>query len=274
MLLLTTKRYQTGFCGVRQNAILWSHHDDPKMVPRLPPEATRAADDFRVRLRALLGGLAIVATVAVSRRPVDGQKHHRSSDFCVEAGAAGFCDAVAGLQAALRDPALQTNRASVLPPATTPGAIDPAVTQANIGRTICRPGYARAARPSFAITDPYKRQLMAAQHPDGRMADYELDHLIPVSIGGAPFDRRDLWLQPRRGRANAGDKNDLAYVLWRLVCEHRVPLRTAQRAISRDWTKAYAIYATPENIARYHFRHGVSDDEKLRIQASTSHIRS
>ena len=102
---------------------------------------------------------------------------------------------------------------------------------------------------------------MAAQHPGESRADYELDHLIPISIGGAPLDQRNLWLQPRRGRANAGDKNDLAYVLWRLVCEHRVPLGTAQRGISRDWTQAYATYATPENIGRYHFRHDEGDGD-------------
>ena len=96
---------------------------------------------------------------------------------------------------------------------------------------------------------------MKAQHPGERMADFELDHLIPISLGGAPLDRRDLWLQPRRGQANADDKNVLAYVLWRLVCERRVPLATAQADISRDWTRAYQHYATPENVARYHFRH-------------------
>lgn len=153
------------------------------------------------------------------------------------------------------------DRASVLPPPGTPGAINPEVTQANIDRTICRPGYARAARPPYAVTDPFKRRLMDLRHPGESIADYELNHLIPISIGGAPFDPRDLWLQPRRGQANAGDKNALAYVLWRLVCERRLPLRTARRAISSDWTQAYAAYATPENIARYHFRHGASDDE-------------
>ena len=96
---------------------------------------------------------------------------------------------------------------------------------------------------------------MDAQHPGEPFADYELDHLIPISLGGAPLDLRDLWLQPRRGQANAADKNALAYVLWRLVCERRVPLRTAQQAIRRDWTTAYDTYATPENLARYHFAH-------------------
>ena len=109
--------------------------------------------------------------------------------------------------------------------------------------------------PKGVVTAPVKRRLMDAQHPGESFADYELDHLIPISFGGAPLDLRDLWLQPRRGQANAADKNALAYVLWRLVCERRVSLRTAQQAIRRDWTKAYDTYATPENVARYHFAH-------------------
>ncbi|WP_332756603.1 hypothetical protein [Sphingomonas sp. LB2R24] len=166
-----------------------------------------------------------------------------------------MCDAVTGISSALQSPLLSTNRAAGLPPPETPGAIDPAVTQDTIDATICRPRYARAARPAYAITGPLKRRMMDVQHPGERMADYELDHLIPISIGGASLDARDLWLQPRQGPANAGDKNVLAYVLWRLVCTHRVPLATAQRDISHDWTKAYQIYATPENIAKYHFRY-------------------
>lgn len=102
---------------------------------------------------------------------------------------------------------------------------------------------------------------MDRHHPGEPMADYELDHLIPISVGGAPLDHRDLWLQPRHGRANAGDKNVLAYVLWRLVCTRQLPLEVAQRAISHDWTRAYEIYATPENVARYHFRHGGQDSD-------------
>ena len=215
-----------------------------------------------MRLRALLGGLAVLASIALWHRP-SGDHHTAAGEglTCTPGGAAGFCEAVVGLTTALHSPLLRLDRADILPPPETPGAIDPSVRQATIDRTICRPGYARAARPSYAVTGPFKRRLMAAQHPGERLADYELDHLIPISIGGAPFDRRDLWLQPRIGQANAGDKNVLAYVLWRLVCEGRVPLRLAQGAISSDWTKAYATYATPENIAKYHFRHGEGDDD-------------
>jgi hypothetical protein len=42
-------------------------------------------------------------------------------------------------------------------PACTPGASNPQVTQANIGETICRPGYTRQIRPPRAITDAEKR---------------------------------------------------------------------------------------------------------------------
>lgn len=210
-----------------------------------------------LRARALLGGVMIIAAVVLLHEPrkssATAQTDDRSS--CAAAGAGYICDAVTGLSTALHHSILPL-QGDVLPPRTVPGAIDPDITQANIDTTICRPGYARSARPPFAVTDALKRRLMAVQHPGEAMADYELDHLIPISIGGAPLDRRDLWLQPRRGQASAGDKNILAYVLWRLVCEHRVPLGTAQDAIARDWIEAYDRYATPENVARYNFRHG------------------
>lgn len=167
-----------------------------------------------------------------------------------------------GLSKALHDPVFRTSPVEYLPPAGVPGETDPAITQANIGTTICRPGYAGTVRPSYAITGPLKRRLMEAQHPGQPLADYELDHLIPISLGGAPLDQRDLWLQPRRGQANAADKNALAYVLWRLVCERQVPLATAQADISHDWIKAYGIYATPENLSKYHFRHRGAEQAK------------
>ena len=210
-----------------------------------------------VRLRAVLGGLIFVATVTLWHRSnlVRSAAGEADGVSCPAAGAPSFGGAVAGLSEALGNPILRLDRGGFLPPPETSGAVDPAITQANIDTMVCRPGYAHAARPHHAVTGPLKRHLMDAHHPGERMADYELDHLIPISLGGAPFDKRDLWLQPRHGQANAADKNVLAYVLWRLVCEQRVPLQTAQAAISHDWTKAYSTYATPENVARYHFRH-------------------
>jgi hypothetical protein len=219
-----------------------------------------------MNLHALLGGLVIVAVVTFGRRPIDASHTVPSGTpaTCAATGAGLVCDAIAGLSAALHNPILSSRRGAILPPRETSGAVDPTVSQANIEETICRPGYSRSVRPAYAITEEIKRRLMRAQHPGERLADYELDHLIPISIGGAPLNERDLWLQPRRGQANANDKNILAYVLWHLVCEHRVPLQTAQRAISHDWTQAYSIYATPENIAKYHFRHDAGEHDELR----------
>ena len=216
-----------------------------------------------MRARALFGGFAILAAVALLHRPSSqpGAARAESLPGCSASAPGTFCDAITRLGKTLRDPALPFHRTNILPPPETPGAIDPGVTQANIDTTICRSGYARSVRPAYATTGPLKRRLMDVEYPGQSMADYELDHLIPISLGGAPFDRRDLWLQPRGGQANAGAKNVLAYVLWRLVCEHRLPLATAQTAIRDDWTRAYQQYATPENIARYHFRHADHDRE-------------
>lgn len=219
-----------------------------------------------MKLQALLGGLVIVVVVAFGRRPIDGSHMVRSSKLstCAATGAGGVCDAFAGLSTALHTPILSAQRGAILPPLETPGAVDPTVTQLNIDETICRSGYSRSVRPAYAVTDMIKRRLMRSQHPGEQLTDYELDHLIPISIGGAPLDGRDLWIQRRRGQANASDKNILAYVLWRLVCEHRVPLQTAQRAISHDWTQAYSTYATSENVAKYHSRHSAEERDEPR----------
>jgi hypothetical protein len=209
-----------------------------------------------MRMRALMGGAAVIGALAYFHpRPMATTRKAASVDAqCRERVDDLFCSSVDQLAKALRRGELQIGAAGRLPPVEVTGAIDPAITQANIGQTICMPGYSRSVRPPYSVTGPLKRRMMAAQHPGEQMADYELDHLIPISLGGAPLDRRDLWLQPRHGQANAEDKNVLAFVLWRLVCEGHLALATAQDAIRRDWIQAYQTYATPEDVARYHVR--------------------
>lgn len=213
-----------------------------------------------MRMRAFFGGAAILGAIILWHPPAQDHDPIGSNVFgCARAGDGSVCDAVAGISKAFNTSIVPSRRVEYLPPPETPGAIDPFITQDNIDATICRPGYARSARPSYEITGPLKRQMMDAQHPGAPISAYELDHLIPISLGGAPLDKRDLWLQPRQGPSNAGDKNVLAYVLWRLVCTGQVPLKVAQYDISHDWTHAYQIYATPENIQKYHFRHGTEN---------------
>ena len=125
-------------------------------------------------------------------------------------------------------------------PRQTPGAVDVRVTQQNIGTTICVPGYARSVRPPYAVTRQLKRAAMISSgHYGERYSAYEFDHLVPLSLGGAQTDARNLWLEPVTGQWGAADKDDLEYFLWIKVCRSEVSLSAAQAAIAGDWIAAH-----------------------------------
>jgi hypothetical protein len=125
----------------------------------------------------------------------------------------------------------------VLPdPRCTPGAVSPAVTQANIGSTICRSGYTRGVRPPERITEAEKRQSLVAYGDRGSLSSYEYDHLVPLELGGATNDARNLWPEP--GHV-PNPKDGLERRLNRLVCQRRLSLASAQQEIATDWVAAY-----------------------------------
>jgi hypothetical protein len=138
---------------------------------------------------------------------------------------------------------------SSLPDAsTTPGAINPAVTQKTIGETICTRGWTRIVRPPVQYTEELKRQqIRTFGYNDRRLSQYEEDHLIPLGLGGAPADPRNLWPEPRTSPDGWGAdrKDELEFALNQLVCAGRLPLREAQRAIATDWIAAYRRYVGP-----------------------------
>lgn len=121
----------------------------------------------------------------------------------------------------------------------TPGAIDPAVTHSDLGRTICRSGYSAGVRPPESVTEAEKRASMAAYGDRGSMHGYEYDHLVSLELGGAPNDARNLWPEPG-GIPNVKDR--LENRLHALVCRGALSLATAQRAIAVDWLAAYRRY--------------------------------
>jgi len=141
---------------------------------------------------------------------------------------------------------MAANAQSSLPdPGLTPGALNPAVTQENIAETICVPGWTRTVRPPREFTSAMKReQIDAAGFEDRRMGHYEEDHLVPLELGGAPSDPRNLWPEPRQPADGWGaDRKDvLEYQLGRLVCAGRLSLSEAQQAIATDWIVAYRRY--------------------------------
>ncbi len=132
-------------------------------------------------------------------------------------------------------------------PQLTPGAVSSEVMQETIDRTICVRGWTRTVRPPQRYTYALKRQQIGG-YADRRAGDYEEDHLIPLSLGGAPYNPRNLWPEPRypADAWNADDKNELEAMLHRLVCRRRLSLRDAQAAIASNWEEAYTSYVTGE----------------------------
>lgn len=132
-------------------------------------------------------------------------------------------------------------------PRCTPGAVDPSVTQADLGSTICRSGgYTRSVRPPFSLTERFKRQAEAAYQDPDSSYHTELDHLVPLGLGGAS-DTRNLWPQPDQGHPAQFDPQDPFGIngkdgvedrLHTAVCAGQVGLLAAQRAFATDWTTA------------------------------------
>jgi hypothetical protein len=135
---------------------------------------------------------------------------------------------------------------SSLPDAsTTPGAINPAVTRKIIDHTICARGWTRMVRPPVQYTEVLKRQqIRTLGYDDRRLSHYEEDHLIPLGLGGAPADPRNLWPEPRISPDGWGAdrKDEVEFALNQLVYSGRLPLREAQRAIATNWIAAYRRY--------------------------------
>lgn len=124
------------------------------------------------------------------------------------------------------------------------GAIDHQATQENIQETICVPGYTKSVRPPVSYTNKIKLRLMWEQGIDPTLADrYELDHLIPLALGGHPRKLENLILQPWEGHDGAKRKDRLEVKLQCLVCTGQVELEQAQRDISENWQTAYRRYA-------------------------------
>jgi len=118
----------------------------------------------------------------------------------------------------------------------TPGALNPAVTQAAIHETICVSGYSSGIRPSTSVTESEKIASMRAYGLHQGTGSYEYDHLISLELGGAANDRRNLWPEPG---ASPNLKDKVENYLHARVCDGRLSLARAQRIIALDWVTFY-----------------------------------
>ena len=140
----------------------------------------------------------------------------------------------------------------------SPGSTDPAVKQtvedsyiqartAAARAIVCAPGRAARVRPPSSYTQPLKLVLMRRYGSVGSPAQYQLDHLIPLELGGAPRDISNLWPQPI---GYAHTKDTVENALHRLVCDGVISLWVARGLIAIDWRAAGALAAL--EIGRAH----------------------
>lgn len=121
----------------------------------------------------------------------------------------------------------------VLPdPACTPGATDSAVTQSDLGSTICQAGWTETVRPPESFTEPLKYEQMAAYGDSGSAGAFEEDHLVPLELGGSPTSPLNLWPEPG---ATPNPKDAVENAANHAVCDGQMTLAQAQQAIASDW---------------------------------------
>lgn len=114
--------------------------------------------------------------------------------------------------------------------------VNPAVTPATIGATICVPGWTRTVRPYVGRMVKIKARMLAAiGEPHSHRNRYELDHIIPLALGGAPLSLRNLRLEPI---AEARVKDQVEVCLQAAVCGAGIALEAARAAIWEDWRSA------------------------------------
>jgi hypothetical protein len=117
-------------------------------------------------------------------------------------------------------------------PGCTPGALNSAVTQSTIKRTICKSGWTSTIRPPTSYTNPLKLKDMKAYGFGGQSTSgFEFDHLISLELGGAPSDIRNLWPE---SHSNSYRKDGLENSLKHQVCDGKITLAKARREIA-NW---------------------------------------
>ena len=140
-----------------------------------------------------------------------------------------------------------TAQASDLPdPNLTPGATDSEVTQANIKESICKETHFTWTEghmpPRSFLDNLEKEQLKQYGYQDVSPQHYQMDHLIPLALGGNPTDIKNIWPQVLVTKWSARRKDYLEEYLHSKVCKGAITLKDAQDQIRTDWIEAYKKY--------------------------------
>jgi len=127
-------------------------------------------------------------------------------------------------------------------PVLTPGTLNPDVTQATIGTTICKSGWTDTIRPPTSYTNKLKTtQIALYLYADTSPASYEEDHLISLELGGNPTDPKNLWPEPYTitladgTKVGAHVKDAWETKLKTEVCNGTLTLAAAQVEVGDHW---------------------------------------
>jgi hypothetical protein len=123
-------------------------------------------------------------------------------------------------------------------PRLTPGEAFPGVGPS----TFCVSGYTKRVRD---VSTAMRRQVFAEyQVPYAQHAAYEVDHLIPLELGG-DNSIKNLW--PEKG-SRPNPKDGLENELHNLVCRGELSTATAQHAIATNWVAALHTYGSTRSV--------------------------
>ncbi len=134
--------------------------------------------------------------------------------------------------------------------ALTPGHIFPNITKAEV----CYSGYAKLARkvPLSLKKEIYKSYGMEYPQLEGA---YELDHFVSLCLGGSNSNI-NLWPQPT---PEFRMKDKIEWILCRQVCEGKMTLKEAQKAIY-SWKHLYNTLT--ENLGSEDIFKGYEESEE------------
>ena len=136
----------------------------------------------------------------------------------------------------LVDPATAQRGDPNLPnPNLTPGA-----TVEVSQKDVCGYDY---TNPDGKISITLKRQTFDRYGLKPGVVGYNVDHLVPTSLGGSNSPK-NLWPQPLAGEWNYHKKNRLEGTLKKMVCRNELALEKAQQEIATDWVTAYKKYVS------------------------------
>ena len=107
----------------------------------------------------------------------------------------------------------------------------------NAEETVCK-----VSTKQFRHTSQDTKKMVLFKYQNPR-PPLEIDHWIPLSLGGADT-QANLWPQPEKAtirNKNYGfrEKDRLEQYLFHKVCKNSMPLKEAQEKIQDDWIRAY-----------------------------------